>query len=98
VRLHRDLAARLRPGAALGGAVATYLVVAGAAAAVMPGVHEVPAAFPATVLWDFREASLAVQLAMWATIALVFGAAAQRRIVGVRAGQAQVSPVQPSRS
>jgi predicted cobalt transporter CbtA len=92
VRLRRDLAARAGPGAAILAAVAAYLVVVIAAAVVMPGVDEVPATFPAATLWDFRVASLAVQLAMWSVIALVFAAAAER------VGQTQVSLVQPSRS
>jgi predicted cobalt transporter CbtA len=87
LRLRRDLAARLRPDVALLGAVATFLVVVIVGAMIMPAVDEVPAAFPATILWDFREASLAVQLAMWSSIALVFGAAAERRIMGAHTAQ-----------
>jgi hypothetical protein len=97
VRLRRDLATTARPGVALAGAVATYLVVVIAGAAIMPAVDEVPATFPATTLWDFRVASVAVQLAMWSAIALVFAVAAERRIVGAR-DQVQVSLVHPSRS
>ncbi|GAA4068852.1 CbtA family protein [Actinomadura miaoliensis] len=34
--------------------------------------------FPATVLWDFRIASLGVQVVLWATLGLVFGALTER--------------------
>jgi predicted cobalt transporter CbtA len=84
LRLRRDLAARVRADVALLGAVATYLTVVIAGAAIMPAVDEVPAAFPATTLWDFRVASVAVQLAMWSVITLGFAVAAERRIAGVR--------------
>ena len=46
--------------------------------AIMPGVSEVPFAFPATTLWRFRIASLATQLTLWTSIGLVFGALTER--------------------
>ncbi|MGH7059635.1 MAG: CbtA family protein [Stellaceae bacterium] len=59
-------------------AAAAYLVLVVAAGLALPEVNEVPAQFPAVVLWRFRIASLGAQLIMWATIGLVFGAAAER--------------------
>jgi predicted cobalt transporter CbtA len=50
-----------------------YLAVIAIAAAILPAIDEVPAEFPATVLWQFRIASLGAQLLMWATIGLAFG-------------------------
>jgi predicted cobalt transporter CbtA len=50
-----------------------YLAVVALAAAILPAVDEVPAEFPATVLWQFRIASIGAQLLMWATIGLGFG-------------------------
>ncbi|CAM8672686.1 MAG: CbtA family protein [Chthoniobacterales bacterium] len=44
----------------------------------LPSVDEVPADFPATLLWNFRLASIATQLLLWATIGIVFGLAAER--------------------
>jgi predicted cobalt transporter CbtA len=44
----------------------------------MPGVQEVPANFPAVVLFRFRVAALGVQLALWTTLGLVYGALAER--------------------
>jgi predicted cobalt transporter CbtA len=54
-------------------AIAGYLLVTIAATALLPTYSEVPADFPATVLYEFRMASLATQLSLWATIGLVLG-------------------------
>jgi predicted cobalt transporter CbtA len=54
-------------------AIAGYLLVTIAAIALLPTYSEVPADFPATVLYEFRMASLATQLALWATVGLVLG-------------------------
>ena len=45
---------------------------------ILPGVNEVPDAFPAVVLWQFRIASIGAQALMWATLGLGFGAVAER--------------------
>lgn len=55
-----------------------YIVVMAAVAFALPAVNEVPEGFPATVLWQFRIASLGGQLIMWATLGLLFGAATER--------------------
>src|SRR5262249_28666307 len=47
---------------------------------VLPGVHEVPTGFPAGVWWKFRIASLAIQVTVWATIGLLFGALTERSL------------------
>jgi predicted cobalt transporter CbtA len=44
----------------------------------LPNVNEVPEDFPATVLWQFRIASLGGQLIMWTTLGLLFGVVAER--------------------
>jgi predicted cobalt transporter CbtA len=59
-------------------AAGAYIVVMAAVAFALPAVNEVPQDFPATVLWQFRIASLGGQLIMWATLGLLFGAAAER--------------------
>jgi hypothetical protein len=61
-------------------AAAFYIVLVIVAGLVLPAVDEVPAGFPAAVLWNFRMASLGAQAIMWTTLAFVFGAAAQRAI------------------
>lgn len=53
---------------------AGFAVVVGAAALLLPGYNEVPNDFPATVLWQFRTASLVVQAVLWASASLILGA------------------------
>jgi putative cobalt transporter subunit CbtA len=81
------LRARLQPrrgawNAALVGGAAYVLamIVAGLA---LPVVDEVPAVFPAAVLWTFRIASLGGQLILWTILGLGFGIAAER-VIGAR--------------
>lgn len=59
-------------------AAGLFLAVIAVAYAVMPGVNEVPEAFPATVLWRFRLASLGTELVSWTALGLVFGALTER--------------------
>jgi predicted cobalt transporter CbtA len=64
---HR-LAARWGAWYATLSAVVGYLLVTLTAIALLPSYSEVPADFPATVLYEFRVASLVTQLALWATL------------------------------
>jgi predicted cobalt transporter CbtA len=59
-----------------------YLVAVIVVARILPGINEVPDAFPAVVLWQFRVASFGMQLVMWTTIGLVFGALTERALSG----------------
>lgn len=77
--LGRRLAVRWGAWNATQAAVGTYLVAVGIVAHLLPTVDETPADFPATVLYDFRLASIGAQLALWATIGLVLGALVDRR-------------------
>ncbi|HEV7464227.1 MAG TPA: CbtA family protein [Methyloceanibacter sp.] len=52
---------------------------------VLPDIDEVPADFPAIVLWKFRMASLAIQVLMWSTLGLTFGWLAARALGGRQA-------------
>jgi predicted cobalt transporter CbtA len=61
-------------------AAGIYLVVVIVVASALPGVDEVPDEFPAVTLWRFRVASFGMQLIMWATIGLAFGALAERAL------------------
>jgi predicted cobalt transporter CbtA len=63
-------------------AAGAYLIAVIVVAATLPGINEVPDEFPAVVLWQFRVASFGMQLIMWATIGLVFGALAERALAG----------------
>jgi predicted cobalt transporter CbtA len=54
-------------------AAALFVVVVGVVTRLFPAIDEVPAAFPATLLWQFRLASLGAQVVMWTTLGLLFG-------------------------
>ena len=69
---HR-LAARWGAWYAILSAVVGYLLVTLTAIALLPSYSEVPADFPATVLYEFRVASLVTQLALWATLGVTLG-------------------------
>ncbi|RVT93161.1 CbtA family protein [Sphingomonas crocodyli] len=67
------------------GAFNAMLIAAGAYVAIiiavqfaLPAINEVPADFPAVVLWRFRIASLGVQATLWVVIGIGFGAMADR--------------------
>ncbi|MFM0038137.1 CbtA family protein [Paraburkholderia strydomiana] len=63
------------------GSIVAGLVFVAIIAAVqlsMPAVNEVPAAFPAILLWKFRVAAIGMQVIMWTTIGLLFGALVER--------------------
>lgn len=60
----------LRIAAAVGG----FLLVTAVSYVVLPSFQEVPADFPATLLWDFRLASLGTQVVLWTGIGLLFAA------------------------
>lgn len=66
---------------------AAYLLVVALGMLALPSVAEVPAAFPATTLWNFRLAALGIQLVMWTTLGLAFGALAERLMFGSPAAQ-----------
>jgi hypothetical protein len=78
LKLRRRAAAKL--GAWNGSIVAALVFVAIIAAVQlsMPVINEVPAAFPAVLLWKFRVAAIGMQAIMWATIELLFGAMVER--------------------
>ncbi|MER6000227.1 CbtA family protein [Nonomuraea angiospora] len=66
------------PWARWGAAVAAFLVPVIAAWTLLPTVNEVPDGFPATLLWQFRLASLGTQLVFWAAFGVLFGWACDR--------------------
>ncbi|MEA2330143.1 MAG: hypothetical protein QOH58_281 [Thermoleophilaceae bacterium] len=82
VMLRRTLAERRPPQVATFLAGAAYLVIVLVAGLALPTYQEIPATFPATTLWQFRSASVGAQLVMWASIGLVFAAAAQQTMTG----------------
>lgn len=57
-----------------------FLVLMVVVQSAMPDVNEVPEGFPALVLWRFREASIGMQLVLWSSMGLLFGALAERAL------------------
>jgi hypothetical protein len=54
-------------------AVAAYLIVIGFFFRILPGINEVPTAFPAVTLYDFRLGSLGIQIVLWGSVGVLFG-------------------------
>lgn len=54
-------------------AVAAFLTPVIAAWVLLPAVNEVPEGFPASLLWEFRLASLGTQLVFWVAFGVLFG-------------------------
>jgi len=57
---------------------AAFIGVIVIAQLLLPDISEVPDQFPAAVLWHFRIVSLGIQLILWSTFGLLFGAVAER--------------------
>ncbi|WP_416980479.1 CbtA family protein [Streptomyces sp. T028] len=74
----KRLAPRLGTWYATVVAVLGFVALIGLAYAFLPAVNEVPADFPATVLWRFRLSTLALQITLWTGFGLVFGELAER--------------------
>lgn len=75
----RLLAAHGTWTAVLSGA-AVFVVIVAAVQLVLPDINEVPAEFPAVVLWRFRMAALGMQLVMWTSLGLLFGWLTERSL------------------
>ena len=73
VLVGRKLATRWGPWYATLTAIVGYLLVTLTAITLLPSYSEVPADFPATVLYEFRVASLVTQFALWAALGVSLG-------------------------
>jgi uncharacterized membrane protein YidH (DUF202 family) len=82
VRVRRAACARVSPASATAIAGAAYVAIVVVAGVAMPPVQEVPRAFPATTLWEFRQASVGTNAVLWGTIGLLFAAAVPRVMAG----------------
>ncbi|MYV54795.1 CbtA family protein [Streptomyces sp. SID3212] len=96
--LGRRLAPRLGNWNATVAAGVAFVVAVGLAYGFLPTINEVPKDFPATLIWEFRLSSLAVQVTLWTTFGLFFGHLAERLLVprtdrvAVPAGTSGVEP------
>ncbi|WP_037679946.1 CbtA family protein [Streptomyces griseus] len=95
VILGRRLAPRLGNWNATLAAGAFLVLAVGSAYAFLPSFNEVPEHFPATLLWQFRLAALAVQATLWTTFGLVFGLLAER-VLAPRAVEREVAAARPT--
>jgi predicted cobalt transporter CbtA len=73
VLVGRRLAARWGAWYATLTAVLGYLLVTLTVIALLPSYSEVPVDFPATILYQFRVASLVTQFALWAALGVTVG-------------------------
>ncbi|MDV9192892.1 CbtA family protein [Streptomyces sp. SR27] len=90
----RRLAPRLGNWNASLAAGAGFVVVTAVAFAVLPPNDDaVQASFPAALLWEFRLASLAIQLVLWAVFGVVFGILAQKTLTERTAAAAPPAPL-----
>jgi predicted cobalt transporter CbtA len=62
---------------AVGGSA--FLATVVAAYLILPTINEVPGSFPATLLWQFRLASLGTQTTLWLLLGLGYAAVIDRR-------------------
>ncbi|MBN3764342.1 CbtA family protein [Burkholderia sp. Ac-20365] len=58
--------------------LAAFVVMLAVVLAALPAIDEVPAAFPATLLWKFRIAAIGMQAVIWTTLGALFGVLAER--------------------
>ena len=68
-----------------GGGVFFVLVVV--AMLLLPAINEVPAQFPADLLWRFRITSIGIEAALWTAIGLAFGPLADAVLRSEQRGQ-----------
>ncbi|MBY4771511.1 CbtA family protein [Burkholderia ambifaria] len=78
VSVRRQLLAKLGPWNASIVAGLAFVAIIAAVQIGLPSIDEVPAEFPAAVLWKFRVAAIGMQAIMWTTIGLLFGAWVER--------------------
>jgi predicted cobalt transporter CbtA len=72
-------AARYGEVARLAGGVLGLVVTVVAAYLILPRINEVPETFPATLLWQFRFASLGTQATLWLLLGFGYAVAVDRR-------------------
>jgi Probable cobalt transporter subunit (CbtA) len=91
VLVGRRLADRMGSWSAALLGVAGYLVACGVALLLLPSYDEVPADYPAGVLYSFRTGSFGTQLALWAILGVVM-AELVHRLIRRSGGAAKADP------
>jgi len=84
INLFRKLLDRLGGWTAIVMATALYVVIMAIVGRLFPVINEVPQDFSASLLWNFRIASLGIHVAVWTTLGLVFGWLAQGPVLAPR--------------
>jgi predicted cobalt transporter CbtA len=78
LQLGRSLTRRVDTWNATLLAAAFFIALVALLAHFLPVIDEVPANFPADLLWRFRLISIAIQLVLWSALGLLFGALTER--------------------
>lgn len=87
VRARRTWMSRIGEWNASLAAAGLYIGLTIAGLLLFPTVNEVPAEFPAQVLWEFRKAAIGVQLVMWGTLGVLFGALIEHASTATRSSR-----------
>jgi len=58
----------------------TFIALVSVLAVALPGTNEVPATFPASLLWEFRLSALGTQAVLWTVLGAGFGIASLRAV------------------
>ena len=82
VKLRSGLEHRLGGWNASIGAGVVFVAIIVTAMAFLPDINEVPAAFPAVLLWSFRMAAWGMHAIIWGGTGLLFGAMSARMLSG----------------
>lgn len=61
---------------------ATFVALSVLLAVSLPGVHEIPRDYPASLLWEFRLSSLGTQAVLWTALGVGYGIASVRAAPG----------------
>lgn len=80
----RTVAAQQSVAVRAGAPVLSFLVVVGIGYLVLPGINEVSSDFPATLLWEFRLSSFAIQATLWLALGLSFAWFTDRSVRAAR--------------
>jgi predicted cobalt transporter CbtA len=67
------------PWIRLAGGGLAFVATVVAAYLILPAINEVPGSFPATLLWQFRFASLGTQAVLWTLLGFGYAALVDRR-------------------